>query len=410
MPVQPSSLLGFEPAIRIAAFAGVFAMMALWELLAPRRALMIGRRSRWPSNLGIVALDTLLVRLLFPTAAVGTALLGEAAGWGLLPRLGISGWPAVAVAVMALDLAVYLQHVLFHAVPALWRLHRMHHADLDFDVTTGARFHPIEIVLSMVWKLAIVVALGAPALAVLGFEVLLNATAMFNHGNVRIPKHLDRWLRWLVVTPDMHRVHHSIVSAETNSNFGFNLPWWDRLLGTYREAPAAGHESMTIGLEQFRDPGELRLDRMLLQPFRELARGREAGGGRSAGGKTSEGRWIEVDELAARLRDGGSICVVDVRSHAEFDGPLGHIPGARLVPLDTLAERTAELREIPTATIVVVCHTDKRSTRAAAILQAAGLANVRVLRGGMERWNARTSRVPPADDSGGSLTGQGCSS
>jgi sterol desaturase/sphingolipid hydroxylase (fatty acid hydroxylase superfamily) len=269
--ISGSSLLAFEPAIRVAAFAGVFALMALWEIRAPRRPLAIGRWRRWPSNLGIVALDTLLLRLLLPTAAVGIARVGEARGWGLLPELGLSGWRAAAVAVVALDLAVYLQHVLFHAVPVLWRLHRMHHADLDFDVTTGTRFHPIEIVVSMAWMLAIVVALGAPAAAVLGFEVLLNATAMFNHGNVRIPGRLDRALRWLVVTPDMHRVHHSIVPAETNSNFGFSLPWWDRLLGTYRPAPAAGHEQMTIGLETFRDPHELRLDRMLLQPFRGTA-------------------------------------------------------------------------------------------------------------------------------------------
>jgi sterol desaturase/sphingolipid hydroxylase (fatty acid hydroxylase superfamily) len=277
-----ATLLRFEPAIRIAAFGGVLVLMALWELLAPRRPLAVGRARRWPANLAIVALDTALVRVLFPGAAVAGALLGEARGWGLLPGLGLSGWLAAASAIVALDLAVYLQHVLFHAVPALWRLHRMHHADLDFDVTTGTRFHPLEILLSMVWKLAVVVALGAPALAVLGFEVLLNATAMFNHGNVRLPARLGRWLRWLVVTPDMHRVHHSIVSAETNSNFGFNLPWWDRLLGTYRAAPAAGHERMTIGLEELRDPGELRLGRMLLQPFRELPsargpRGRRAG-------------------------------------------------------------------------------------------------------------------------------------
>jgi len=273
MDPEPSSLLRCEPAIRVAAFASIFALMGLWELLAPRRRLSVGRLRRWPSNLGIVALDTLLVRLLLPTAAVGTALLGEERGWGLLPALGISGWAAVGVAVVALDLAVYLQHVLFHAVPALWRLHRMHHADLDFDVTTGNRFHPLEILLSMAWKLVVVAALGAPASAVLGFEVLLNGTAMFNHGNVRIGERLDRRLRWFVVTPDMHRVHHSIVTAETNSNFGFNLPWWDRLLGTYRPAPAAGHEGMTIGLGQLRDPGELRLDRMLLQPLRDLRSG-----------------------------------------------------------------------------------------------------------------------------------------
>jgi sterol desaturase/sphingolipid hydroxylase (fatty acid hydroxylase superfamily) len=264
----PSSLLHFEPAIRIAAFAGVFLLMALWELVAPRRRLAIARLRRWPGNLGIAVLDTLIVRAFFPVAAVGVAVLGEEGDWGLLPGLGVSCWLAVGIAIVALDLAIYLQHVLFHAVPALWRLHRMHHADLDVDVSTGNRFHPIEILLSMVWKLAIVIALGAPVLAVLGFEVLLNATSMFNHGNVRFPERLDRWLRWLVVTPDMHRVHHSIVPAETNSNFGFNLPWWDRLLGTYRSAPATGQEGMTIGLEQFRDPDELRLDRMLLQPLR----------------------------------------------------------------------------------------------------------------------------------------------
>jgi sterol desaturase/sphingolipid hydroxylase (fatty acid hydroxylase superfamily) len=245
--------------------------MAAWEIFAPRRDQRIGRGRRWPSNIGVVALDTLLVRLLFPVTAVGVALLAEARGWGLFATLGLPAWASIVLGVMLLDLAIYLQHVLFHAVPALWRLHRMHHADLEFDVTTGARFHPIEILLSMGIKLGVVAALGVPALAVLIFEVLLNATSMFNHANVRIPKSIDRVLRWLVVTPDMHRVHHSIVRRETNSNFGFNLPWWDRLFGTYRDQPAAGHEGMTIGIEQFRDPQELRLDRMLVQPFRDEA-------------------------------------------------------------------------------------------------------------------------------------------
>src|SRR5262249_16990889 len=185
----------------------------------------------------------------------------------------LNNWPvarqaAVVTSVVLLDLGIYLQHVMFHAVPALWRVHRMHHADLEFDVTTGVRFHPIEIGLSMLIKFALVAVLGAPALGVFIFEFLLNATSMFNHGNVRIPIPVDHYLRWLVVTPDMHRVHHSIVVGETNSNFGFNLPWWDRLLGTYRDQPAAGHEGMTIGIEQFREPRELWLDRMLLQPFR----------------------------------------------------------------------------------------------------------------------------------------------
>jgi sterol desaturase/sphingolipid hydroxylase (fatty acid hydroxylase superfamily) len=262
-------LLAYEPLIRLGAFAAIFMAMALWELLAPRRRQAIGRLRRWPGNLGIVVLNTLLVRLAFPTAAVGVALLAESRGWGLFPVLNSPPWLAVVAAVILLDLAIYLQHVLFHAVPVLWRLHRMHHADLEFDVTTGARFHPIEILLSMGIKLGVVAALGAPAAAVLIFEVLLNATSMFNHGNVRLPARLDRVLRWLVVTPDMHRVHHSVVPRETNSNFGFNLPWWDRLFGTYRAQPAAGHEAMTIGIEQFRDPRELRLDRMLLQPFRD---------------------------------------------------------------------------------------------------------------------------------------------
>jgi sterol desaturase/sphingolipid hydroxylase (fatty acid hydroxylase superfamily) len=195
-------------------------------------------------------------------------MLAESKGWGLLNAWVVPAWAAVPIAVIALDFVIYLQHVLFHAVPALWRLHRMHHADLEFDVTTGARFHPIEIALSMVIKLTIVAALGAPALAVLIFEVLLNATAMFNHSNVRLPAWVDHVLRWMVVTPDMHRVHHSVVVRETNSNFGFNLPWWDRLFGTYRDQPAAGHERMTIGVEEFRDPAEQRLDRMLSQPFR----------------------------------------------------------------------------------------------------------------------------------------------
>ena len=261
-------LIHYEPYIRLSAFGGVFAAMALWEFIGPRRKQTIGRAWRWPNNLGVVVVDTLLVRLLFPVTAVGLALAAEAHGFGLFNVVAFSAWIRVVAAVAILDLAIYLQHVLFHAVPALWRLHRMHHADLEFDVSTGLRFHPIEILLSMAIKLTVVAALGAPAAAVLIFEVLLNATSMFNHGNVRIPPTFDHLLRWLVVTPDMHRVHHSILSRETNSNFGFNLPWWDHLFGTYRAQPAAGHQAMTIGIEQFRDTRELGLDRMLLQPFR----------------------------------------------------------------------------------------------------------------------------------------------
>jgi sterol desaturase/sphingolipid hydroxylase (fatty acid hydroxylase superfamily) len=262
------SVLAYEPVIRLAAFASVFIAMAVWEFIVPRRKQAIGRGWRWPNNLGVVVVNTLLLRIVFPTTAVGLALLAEARGFGLFNLVALPAWVAVLASVVILDLAIYLQHVLFHAVPTLWRLHRMHHADLEFDVSTGLRFHPIEIFLSMLIKFAVVAALGTPALAVLIFEVLLNATSMFNHGNVRLPAGIDRVLRWLVVTPDMHRVHHSILVRETNSNFGFNLPWWDRLFGTYRAQPAAGHEAMTIGIEQFREPRELGLDRMLVQPFR----------------------------------------------------------------------------------------------------------------------------------------------
>ena len=276
-------ILAHEPAIRLGAFASVFTVMALWEWLLPRRPQQIGRTRRWPSNLGVVLLDTAIVRILFPTSAVGLAMLGESKGWGLFNVWNVPGWIAVPLAAMLLDLVIYLQHVLFHAVPTLWRLHRMHHADLEFDVTTGTRFHPIEIALSMVIKLTVIAALGAPALAVLIFEMLLNLTAMFNHSNVRLPLALDRVLRWFVVTPDMHRVHHSIVRRETNSNFGFNLPWWDRLFGTYRDQPEAGHDGMTIGVETFRDPAEQRLDRMLTQPFRSGQDGYAIGGKKNTG-------------------------------------------------------------------------------------------------------------------------------
>src|SRR5215467_5814385 len=201
-------------------------------------------------------------------ALVGDELLIRLAAFAGIFGLGLPTWVTVPLAVMALDLAIYLQHVLFHAVPTLWRLHRMHHADLELDATTGTRFHPIEIILSMGIKLGVVAALGAPAVAVLAFEVLLNVTSIFNHGNVRMPVWLDRGLRWIVVTPDMHRVHHSILASETNSNFGFNLPWWDRLFGTYRDQPAVGHLGMILGIEQFREAAEQRLGRMLTQPFR----------------------------------------------------------------------------------------------------------------------------------------------
>ncbi len=260
-------ILDNEPTIRLTIFLAVLGTVAAWEALSPRRARSLSRWLRWPSNLGIVALNTVVVRLLFPAAAIGMAWYAKDHGWGLFNAIEVPAALAVAATVVALDLFIYLQHVMFHAVPALWRLHRMHHTDIDFDVTTGARFHPIEIVLSMVIKLAAVVVLGAPPVAVVIFEVILNATSMFNQGNVRLHPTADRYLRWLVVTPDMHRVHHSVIPAETNSTFGFNLPWWDRLFGTYQVQPSAGHEKMEIGLRQFRDSARLTLPWILVLPF-----------------------------------------------------------------------------------------------------------------------------------------------
>lgn len=257
-----------EAAIRLGFFFGMLTLMGVWEWLAPRRTLTTSKSRRWRANLGIVFLDTITVRLIVPTTAVGMALLAQQRSWGLLNNLDVPGWLALLIGVLALDCVIYLQHVMFHAVPALWRLHMMHHSDLDFDVTTGVRFHPIEIVLSMGIKLAAIVVLGPSALAVLIFEVALNATSLFNHGNVRLPARLDRVLRLFVVTPEMHRVHHSNLPRETNSNFGFSFPWWDRLFGTYRAQPKFGHLGMTIGLDQFRDPDTLNFSQLLLQPFR----------------------------------------------------------------------------------------------------------------------------------------------
>mgnify|MGYP001186458760 CR=1 FL=1 len=262
-----TDLLHYEIVLRLSGFSAVLLAMMLWEWRAPRRPLTLARARRWPANLGIIVVDSLVLRLVFPILAVGAAGLAEVNGWGLLRWLNIPFWLAVGAALLLMDLAIYTQHVVFHKVPALWRLHRMHHTDLDFDVTTALRFHPLEIVLSMLIKLILVVLLGAPPVAVMLFEVILNATAMFNHGNVGLPDWLDRRLRWVLVTPDMHRVHHSVRVEETNSNFGFNLPWWDRLFGTYRDQPRDGHTGMTIGLEYFRDERATGLYGLLVQPF-----------------------------------------------------------------------------------------------------------------------------------------------
>jgi len=246
-------IMSNEVVIRLSFFLGIFAVMAIWELIAPRRALTVSKVVRWTNNLALVFLNSFILRLLFPAAAVGMAAFASEQGWGLLNYYDMSLMVAASVSVVVMDFIIYLQHVMVHAIPALWRLHRVHHADPDFDVTTGARFHPIEIILSMLIKFATITLLGPPVVAVVVFEVMLNATAMFNHSNVRLSLVVDKWLRLLLVTPDMHRVHHSVEDDETNSNFGFSLPWWDRLLGTYRDQPRGGHENMIIGIHTYND-------------------------------------------------------------------------------------------------------------------------------------------------------------
>ncbi|MDD5169043.1 MAG: sterol desaturase family protein [Syntrophales bacterium] len=256
-----------EQTIRLAFFLGVLTIVAVWELIAPRRTLTDNKGQRWFANLSLVVIDTTVVRFLLPVLPVSLALLSQERGWGILNIVHLPNWIKIVSAVVALDFVIYLQHVLFHFLPILWRLHRMHHTDLDIDVTTGNRFHPLEIVISVGIKLAAVALIGAPVMAVVTFEIVLNATSQFNHGNILIPESVDRWLRLVVVTPDMHRVHHSVIPRETNSNFGFNLPWWDRLCGTYRPQPEQGHTEMSIGLKEFRDSTKLTLPKLLLQPF-----------------------------------------------------------------------------------------------------------------------------------------------
>lgn len=256
-----------EDTIRLGVFFGVFIVMAAAEYFWPRRAQVLKRHKRWPHNLLLVAVDILVLRLALPASLAGFAVIAAQRDWGLLPALHAPFWLTVVISLIVLDLVIYLQHVLFHRVPFLWRLHRVHHTDTEFDVTTALRFHPFEILASMGVKIAVVMLLGIPPEAALLFEALLNACAMFNHGNIHLPVGIDRVLRYVLVTPDMHRVHHSTTPVETNSNYGFSVPVWDRLFGTYRAQPAAGHDDMHIGLDEFRKPEDTRIDKMLKQPF-----------------------------------------------------------------------------------------------------------------------------------------------
>jgi len=261
-----ATIIDNEVVIRLSCFLGVFMIMAIWELLTPCRVLTTSKSRRWIYNLSLVALNSVLLRIIFPAAAVGMTLITTERQWGLLNNTELPPWFDIILAIIMLDFIIYLQHVMFHAIPTLWRLHMVHHTDLDIDVTTGNRFHPVEILLSMLIKIVAITVIGPPVVAVIVFEMVLNATSMFNHSNVRLPGQIDRILRLFIVTPDMHRVHHSVIKQETNSNYGFSLPWWDRLFGTYRDQPSAGHIAMTIGLSQFRNPDQLTLSRLLILP------------------------------------------------------------------------------------------------------------------------------------------------
>jgi sterol desaturase/sphingolipid hydroxylase (fatty acid hydroxylase superfamily) len=281
-----NNLLGYsDGAIRLAAFVGILLLMALAEVLWPKRKLEVGKSGRWVTNLGIGVVDALLLRLLamlaVPVAAVAAGFYAERNGIGLLNQVAWPGWLKLVIALLALDLAIWAQHLVSHKVPIFWRLHQVHHADRDIDVTTAIRFHPIEIGLSMLWKIAVVLVTGASPLAVFLFEVILNGCAMFNHANLALPRSLDGILRLIIVTPDMHRVHHSVLRREHDSNYGFNLSIWDRLFRTYTAQPEGGHQGMTIGLPPYQNLNPSRFDWSLLLPFRPLKRSSSG----SSGGK-----------------------------------------------------------------------------------------------------------------------------
>jgi len=257
-----------ESIIRLGFFLFVLVGVAIWELVSPMRDLKVSKKSRWLNNLSLIVLNTVILRLVFPIAAVGVATYCKDYDIGLLNIVSIPEWSKIIVAILVLDFAIYIQHVLFHFLPFLWRFHKVHHVDLDIDLTTGLRFHPVEMILSMIIKFGVICFIGAPVLAVIVFEVVLNAMAVFNHGNIQLAKWFDKALRIFVVTPDVHRVHHSTIAKETNSNFGFNLIYWDKILGTYQAQPQKGHLDMDIGLEQYRDSKiTQKIKSMLKMPF-----------------------------------------------------------------------------------------------------------------------------------------------
>ena len=260
-------ILTYEDSLRLGIFISILLLMMSAEALFPRKDRVLGRAHRWTSNLLLIVIDGVFVRLLFPIVAVGVAVIAAEKHWGLFNMLGLPIWLEFALAVIILDMMIYWQHVASHHIPFLWAMHKVHHADRDIDVTTGSRFHPIEIGLSMLYKMALVVILGAPILAVIIFEIILNGCAMFNHSNVKLPLGFDRVLRRFIVTPDMHRVHHSTIAAETNSNYGFSLSLWDRVFGSYTAQPSNGHDGMVIGLDEYQHAGPASLTWSLLLPL-----------------------------------------------------------------------------------------------------------------------------------------------
>ena len=327
-----------ETSLRLAFSLGTFGTMAVWEHVRPRRDLIEPRRRRWPANLGLALLNAVLLRVLGGGAVVSAAAFAADRGAGLLHWVRLPVWASWMITILALDFVVYLQHIMFHAVPALWRLHRVHHADLGFDATTGLRFHPIEILISAALKSAVVVLLGGIAWAVVAFEILLNASSLFNHGNVFICQRLDELLRWFIVTPDMHRIHHSSRVAETNSNFGFSFSFWDRLCGTYRPEPASGQLGLEIGLSEYRQ--SLHLGQLLVLPFRGPAGSYTFAGTVAA---KQQDRMIPPGDLQELLLRSEPPTVLDVRSPHELRGSLGRLDGAVNIPVDDLSSRLDDL-------------------------------------------------------------------
>jgi sterol desaturase/sphingolipid hydroxylase (fatty acid hydroxylase superfamily) len=267
-----ADFISSEAIVRLCFFAMIFSAVAILEKAVPRRNLLVSKRQRWFVNIAVQFIDTALLRLIFPVFPVGLALICSSRGWGILNYYSVPTVPAVIIGILALDLAIYLQHVMFHAIPLFWRVHMVHHTDRDIDLTTGLRFHPVEIILSLLIKFGAVVATGAPPLSVLIFEIMLNGTAMFNHGNLRLPLAMDETIRKVMVTPDMHRVHHSVIMRETNSNYGFSFSFWDRIFGTYRAQPVDGHDKMKIGLADYSDERPLKLLSMLVMPLLDGSR------------------------------------------------------------------------------------------------------------------------------------------